>query len=85
MKKFVITLTCLLACLALFSGCAERKGNDEQDRDNSVEIDILDGTDSVDDPISTDDPTGTGTLPEGFTYSFRDPDNSDGIVITPRE
>ena len=25
------------------------------------------------------------TLPDGFTYSFRDPDNADGIVVTPRE
>lgn len=25
------------------------------------------------------------SLPDGFTYSFKEPDNRDGIVVTPKE
>ena len=83
MKKFMIAFICVLACLTLFTGCTGKKNDSQQDqeRGNSVEIDDadLDGAD-----IEEDAP-GTPDLPEGFTYSFRDPDNADGIVITPRE
>ncbi len=83
MKKFMIAFICVLACLTLFTSCADKKNDDQQDqgRGNSVEIDDrdLNGTDIEVDTTENPD------LPEGFTYSFRDPDNADGIVITPRE
>ncbi len=83
MKKFMIAFICVLACLTLFTGCADKRGDNQQDqeRGNSVEIDDrdLNGTDIEVDTTENPD------LPEGFTYSFRDPDNADGIVITPRE
>ena len=83
MKKFMIAFIYVLACLTLFTGCADKKRDSQQDqeRGNSVEIDDrdLDGTDIEVDTTENPD------LPEGFTYSFRDPDNADGIVITPRE
>ena len=43
-----------------------------------IEIDTEPGLD-------TEDNSDNVTLPDGFTYSFRDPDNADGIVVTPRE
>ncbi len=86
MKKITIILAYMLACFTLFSGCTDKKGNDDQDTNvgNSVEIDDTDiaGTD-VD--IDTDIEPGAGTLSDGFTYSFKDPDNADGIEVTPRE
>jgi len=85
MKKFTIILACMLVCFTLFSGCTDKKGNDDQDTNvgNSMEID---DTDIVDTDVDTDtDVPGTGTLPDGFTYEFKDPENSDGIVVTPKE
>ena len=81
MKKFVIFLTCMLLCLALLAGCKDKKNSNQQDLDvgNSVEVDVS-GIGDVDTEISTD----TNTLPDGFDYTFKDPDNSDGIVVTPR-
>ena len=83
MKKFMIAFICVLACLTLFTGCADKKSDSQQDqeRGNAVEIDDP-GFDGAD--IEVDAP-GNPDLPEGFTYTFRDPDNADGIVITPRE
>ena len=83
MKKFMIAFICVLACLTLFTGCTGKKNDSQQDqeRGNSVEIDDAD-LDGADIEVDT---TGNPDLPEGFTYSFRDPDNADGIVITPRE
>ncbi len=83
MKKFMIAFICVLVCLTLFTGCADKRNDNQQDqeRGNSVEIDDLD-------PDNTDievDTTENPDLPEGFTYTFRDPDNADGIVITPRK
>ncbi len=86
MKKFTIILVCMLVCFTLFSGCTDKKGNNYQDTNvgNSVEIDDTDIADT-DIDIDTDFEPGTETLPDGFTYTFKDPDNADGIVVTPKE
>lgn len=83
MKKFLIAFICVLACLTLFTGCADKRNDNQQDqeRGNSVEIDDLDPGNADVEVDITENPD----LPEGFTYTFRDPDNADGIVITPRE
>lgn len=80
MKRFAIILVCMLTCLALFAGCTDKKGDDNQDADvnNAVEVDIPDGEGN------TDEPTGSDSLPDGITYDYKDPDNADGIVVTPR-
>ncbi len=79
MKIFAIILVCMLICFTLFSGCTGKK--DDQDLGNSVEIDDRDVGD-VD--IDTETTPGTSTLPGGYTYEFRDPNNADGIVVTPK-
>ena len=82
MKKYAMILACMLFCLALFAGCKDKKDNDPQDLDvgNSVEIDAS-GIGDAD----TEASSGTGTLPDGFVYDFKDPENADGIVVTPKE
>lgn len=81
MKKFAIILACMLICLALFAGCKSKKNSNQQDLDvsNSVEIDVA-GIGDVDTEIEP----GADTLPDGFVYDFKDPDNTDGIVVAPR-
>lgn len=87
MKKITVILACLLVCFSLFTGCTDQKGNDEQDTNlgNSVEIDDTDIAIDTEPGLDTEDNSGDVTLPDGVTYSFRDPDNADGIVVTPRE
>lgn len=87
MKKFMIILACVLVCFSLFAGCTDQKGNDEQDTNlgNSVEIDDTDIAIDTEPGLDTEDNSNDITLPDGVTYSFRDPDNADGIVVTPRE
>ena len=83
MKKIAV----ILACLTLFTGCTDQKDNDGQDTNlgNSVEIDNTDiGGDAEAKPDTGNNPDNVD-LPDGFTYSFKDPDNADGIVVTPRE
>ena len=77
MKKSVIILACMLVC-NLFPGCTYDKDKDNSGADsgNSVEIDI--DTDAKDD---TDISSGDG----GIIYDFKNPENPDDIVITPRE
>ncbi len=86
MKKFTIILVCMLVCFTLFSGCTDKKGNNDQDTNvgNSVEVDDTDIA-NTDVDIDTDVEPGTETLPDGFTYEFKDPDNTDGIVVTPKK
>ena len=78
MKKSVIILACMLVCLSLFSGCTDDKDKDNSGSalGNSVEIDI--DTDAKDD---TEISSGDG----GIIYDFKDPENADGVVVTPRE
>ncbi len=86
MRNFAIILVCMLVCLTLFSGCKDKKNNTDQDTNlgNSVEIDDTDITIDGEPGPHGEDNSDNVTLPDGFTYSFRDPDNADGIVVTPR-
>ena len=81
MKKIAIILACMLVCFSLFTGCTDQKNGGDQDTNlgNSVEIDDTEtkpGDEANSDSVS---------LPDGYTYSFKDPDNADGIVVTPKE
>ena len=47
---------------------------------DDTDIDIDAGT-----KPGAEDNSDNVSLPDGYTYSFKDPDNADGIVVTPRE
>lgn len=81
MKKLAILMACLLACLTLFTGCTDEKSGSDQNSDGHsfVEVDVSDGADI------TNELVGSDTLPGGITYDFADPENSAGIVVTPKE
>lgn len=81
MKKLAILMACLLACFFLFTSCTDQKDDDDQELDlnGSVEVDVSSGADN------TDELDGSDTLPGNITYSFEDPENSAGIVVTPKE
>lgn len=87
MKKIAIILVCMPVCFSLFTGCTDQKGGGDQDTNlgNSVEIDDADIKIDTEPGLDTEDNSDDAILPDGFTYSFRDPDNADGIVVTPRE
>ena len=87
MKKIAIIWVCMLACFSLFTGCTDQKDGSNQDTNvgNSVEIDDTDIAIDTEPGLDTEGNSDDVTLPDGFTYSFRDPDNADGIVVTPRE
>ena len=85
MKKIAIILAWMLVCFSLFTGCTNQKDGGDQDTNvgNSVEIDDTD-IDAGTKP-GAEDNSDNVSLPDGYTYSFKDPDNADGIVVTPRE
>ena len=85
MKKITVILACMLVCFLLFTGCTKQKDGTDQDTNvgNSVEFDDID-IDAGTKPGSEDN-SDSVSLPDGYTYSFKDPDNADGIVVTPRE
>ena len=87
MKKITVILACMLVCFLLFTGCTTQKDSTDQDTNlgNSVEIDDTDIAIDTEPGLDTEGNSDDVTLPDGFTYSFRDPDNADGIVVTPRE
>ena len=87
MKKIMMILACVLVCFSLFTGCTNQKGNDDQDTNlgNSVEIDDTDIDIDAGTKPGAEDNSDSVSLPDGYTYSFKDPDNADGIVVTPRE
>lgn len=87
MKKLAIILACMLVCSSLFTGCTNQKDGGDQDTNlgNSVEIDDTDIDVDAGTKPDAGDNSDNVTLPGGYTYSFRDPDNADGIVVTPRE
>ena len=87
MKKMMMILVCVLVCFSLFTGCTNQKGNDDQDTNlgNSVEIDDTDIDIDAGTKPGAEDNSDNVSLPDGYTYSFKDPDNADGIVVTPRE
>lgn len=86
MKEIKIILVCMLACFTLFTGCTNQKGGSDQDTNlgNSVEIDDADLEIDAEGKPDAEDNSDNVDLPDGFTYSFKDPDNTDGIVVTPR-
>ena len=81
MKKITAILACMLVCFLLFTGCTNQKDGSDQDTNlgNSVEIDDTDIEIDTEPGLDTEDNSDNVTLPDGFTYSFRDPDNADGI------
>ena len=85
MKKITVILACMLVCFLLFTGCTNLKDGSDQDTNvgNSVEFDDID-IDAGTKPGSEDN-SDSVSLPDGYTYSFKDPDNADGIVVTPKE
>ena len=87
MKKIAIILACMLVCLSLFTGCTDQKNGGDQDTNvgNSVEFDDTDIEIDTEPGLDTEGNSDDVTLPDGITYSFRDPDNADGIVVTPRK
>ena len=87
MKKIAIILTCVLACFSLFTGCTNQKngGNQDMNVGNSVEIDDTDIDVDTGTKPDAEDNSDSVSLPDGYTYSFKDPDNADGIVVTPKE
>ena len=87
MKKITAILACMLVCFLLFTGCTTQIDGTDQDTNlgNSVEIDDTDIAIDTEPGLDTEGNSDDVTLPDGFTYSFRDPDNADGIVVTPRE
>lgn len=79
MKELLTIFMSILVCLILLSACnSNDSGNDDNSGAKSVEID-----DSVLEPGGDD--TSNVELDGDFTYTLKDPDNADGIVITPRE
>ena len=87
MKKITAILACMLVCFLLFTGCTTQKDGTVQDTNlgNSVEIDDTDIAIDTEPGLDTEGNSDDVTLHDGFTYSFRDPDNADGIVVTQRE
>ena len=77
MKKSIIILVCMLICLSLFSGCTNDKDNSNSGTglDNTIDIDV-DAEPKGDTDISIDD---------DIVFDFKDPENADGIVVTPKE
>ena len=87
MKKIAIILACMLVCFSLFTGCTDQKNGGDQDTNvgNSVEFDDTDIDVDTEAKPGAEDNSDSVSLPDGYTYSFKDPDNADGIVVTPKE
>ena len=87
MKKLAIILVCMLVCFTLFTGCTNQKDGHDQDTNlgNSVETDDADLEIDAESKPDAEDNSDNGDLPDGFVYEFKDPDNADGIVVTPRK
>ena len=86
MKKIAIILAWMLVCFSLFTGCTNQKNGDDQDTNmgNSVEFDDTDIDVDTETKPDAEDNSDSVSLPDGYTYSFKDPDNADGIVVTPK-
>ena len=87
MKEIAIILVCMMVCFSLFTGCTDQKDGSNQDTNvgNSVEFDDTDIDVDTETKPGVEDNSDSVSLPDGYTYSFKDPDNADGIVVTPRE
>ena len=87
MKKIMMIFACVLVCFSLFTGCTDQKNGGNQDTNvgNSVEFDDTDIDVDAGTKPDDEDNSDSVSLPDGYTYSFKDPDNADGIVVTPKE
>ena len=87
MKKIMMILACVLVCFSLFTGCTDQKngGNQDTNMGNSVEFDDTDIDVDTETKPDAEDNSDSVSLPDGYTYSFKDPDNADGIVVTPKK
>ena len=87
MKKIMMILACVLVCFSLFTGCTKQKDGTDQDTNvgNSVEFDDTDIDIDAGTKPGDEGNSDSVSLPDGYTYSFKDLDNADGIVVTPRE
>ncbi len=87
MKKIAIILVCMLVYFSLFTGCTDQKNGGDQDTNvgNSVEIDDTDIDVDAETKPGAEDNSDSVSLPDGYSYSFKDLDNADGIVVTPKE
>lgn len=87
MKKHAVIPACMLVCLTLLTGCTAQNDSDGQGANwgSSAEIDDTDIGGDVEARSDAGNYPDNADLPDGFTYSFKDPDNADGIVVTPRE
>ena len=87
MKKIMMIFACVLVCFSLFTGCTDQKNGGNQDTNvgNSAEIDDTDIDVDAKAKPGAEDNSDSVSLPDGYTYSFKDPDNADGIVVTPKE
>ncbi|MFG6351875.1 MAG: hypothetical protein K1W21_09765, partial [Oscillospiraceae bacterium] len=77
MKEIAIILVCMMVCFSLFTGCTDQKNGGDQDTNvgNSVEFDVTDIDVDAETRPDAEGNSDNVTLPDGFTYSFRDPDN----------
>jgi len=88
MKKLVVIVICLLTCFVLLTGCTDEKKDNQQNQDvgNSVEVDDNELGNNTVDELDIESASDTCyTLPDGIVYEFKDPNNADGIVVTPKE
>lgn len=81
MKKYILSLMAALVVFSVLAGCTG-KPEPTPTPDNqpgSVEFDDSDLSGLIDDNLQTDGDFGD------IDVSFKDPNNSDGIVVTPKE
>ena len=83
MKKYILSLMAALVVFSVLAGCTGKPEPtptpDNKPRSVEVGLDDPDLSDMSDDDHQTEGDFGD------IDVSFKDPDNSDGIVITPRE
>ena len=77
MKKKTVILVCMLVYSGMLSDCMnDRDSNLSKDSGSAVEVDI--DTEEMED---TDRASGDSDI----EYEFKDPENTDGIEIIPKE
>lgn len=81
MKKYILSLIAALVVLSVLAGCTHdpEPTPTPDNQPGSVEFDDSDLSGLIDDNLQTDGDFGD------IDVSFKDPDNSNGIVVTPKE
>lgn len=81
MKKYILSLMAALVVFSVLAGCTGKPEPTPtpDNKPGSVEFDDSDLSGLIDDDNQPD-----GNL-ENIDVTFKDPDNSDGIVVTPKE